>query len=195
VCGLQHRADELTTTCGLCPVTFGGPLGYTLTVTNVLSVGEYEDFRAAAEKLSEAHRGSPIEGVFSEFLALLSGAVESDAAAVSATAALAAAAAAVRAHRPGGLPETERLVWERTGARFEEIAVPVVEARAAAAFAELVARSTCGDGSVASLLKVDRSRISQRVSERSLYAFAGPGEERYFPNWQFEGHRTLPGLK
>jgi hypothetical protein len=160
-----------------------------------MSIDEYEAFVAAAEKVSGAHRGSPIEGMFSEFLTLLSRAVESDVAAASATAALAAAVAAVRTHRPGGMPSGEREAWERAGARFDERAVPIVEARAAAAFAELVERSTCGDNAVAGLLRVDRSRVSQRFTERSVYAFVGPGEERYFPNWQFVGHRTLPGLK
>jgi hypothetical protein len=133
--------------------------------------------------------------MFSEFLALLSSAVESHTAAASAAAALTAAVAAVQTHRPGALPDEERKVWEHAGAQFDESAVPIADARAAAAFSELVDRSTCGDAAVASCLKVDRSRISQRLTERSLYAFVGPGEERYFPNWQFVGHRILPGLK
>lgn len=164
-------------------------------MAQVMSPDEYEAFAATTEKLSKAHRGSHIEELLSQFLTLLGFAVESERAAAVATAAVAAAGAAVESHRTGALPGEELSVWEKVGACFDEDAVPIVEASAAAAFADLVSRSTRGDSSVARVLGVDRSRISQRVGERSLYTFVGPGEERYFPEWQFSDHATVPGLK
>ncbi len=47
---------------------------------------------------------------------------------------------------------------------------------------------------MAELLGVDKSRVSQRVTERSLYAF-NAGDDRCFPHWQLTGGRALPGLK
>ncbi len=126
---------------------------------------------------------------------LLSDARDDQASAAVAVAALRAATVAIRGRHLAGLPESERLVWEHLGARFDPSVVPAVEAASAAAFADLVARSVVGDAAVAELLGVDRSRISQRISERSLYAFTGPSEERCFPRWQFVGTKTVPGLK
>jgi hypothetical protein len=110
-------------------------------------------------------------------------------------AALTAAAQATRSYQSSGMPDPEQQIWERAGAHFDPTAVPLVAATSAAAFAGLVDRSVVGDGAAAELLGVDRSRISQRMSDRSLYAFVGPAEERCFPRWQFVGSKTLPGLK
>jgi hypothetical protein len=46
---------------------------------------------------------------------------------------------------------------------------------------------------VADMLKVDVSRVRQRLRDRSLFGFEHEGEWR-LPRFQFEGNRTLPGL-
>jgi len=46
---------------------------------------------------------------------------------------------------------------------------------------------------VADFLKVDASRIRQRIRERSLYGLEYEGEW-YLPRFQFERNRVLPGL-
>lgn len=113
----------------------------------------------------------------------------------SATAALRATAAAVGSRTaPLALPAAERKLWQELGASFDADSVVEAEATAAAAFADLVERSVVGDAAVAELLGVDRTRISQRLASRSLYAFTGPGD-RCFPRWQFAGRRTVPGLR
>ncbi len=92
------------------------------------------------------------------------------------------------------LPSAERQLWEDAGASFEPRAIEQDAINAAAAFSDLVMRSIEGDSGVATLLQVDRSRVSQRVRNRSLYAF-NRGDTRYFPRWQFTDHGTLPGLR
>lgn len=93
------------------------------------------------------------------------------------------------------LPASEREVWESVGARFDRPdAVAQAHARAAATFAELLAGSIVGDVAAARMLGVDRTRVSQKVSERSLFAVASGGE-RYFPLWQFVDGKPLRGLK
>jgi hypothetical protein len=93
---------------------------------------------------------------------------------------------------PQALPPSEQRLWEQVGARFDDTeAVARVGARAAAALTDLVERSLAGDGAVAEQLQVDRSRVSQRISEGSLYTFSLRGE-RYFPDWQFDD--GLPAL-
>src|SRR5258708_5995723 len=47
---------------------------------------------------------------------------------------------------------------------------------------------------VADLLKVDASRIRQRLRERSLYGIEYDGERR-LPRFQFVRHLVLPGLR
>jgi hypothetical protein len=49
-------------------------------------------------------------------------------------------------------------------------------------------------GEVADLLKVDASRIRQRLRERSLYGIEYDGERR-LPRFQFERGQVLPGLR
>lgn len=94
------------------------------------------------------------------------------------------------------LPGDERELWRSMGARFEAVdAVGNSRVRTLAAFGDLVARSFRGAAAIAQALGVDRSRISQRMGERSLYPFTGPDDERYFPGWQVHGGKTLPGLK
>ena len=94
------------------------------------------------------------------------------------------------------LPAAEQEIWESVGAVFgDDGAIARVRMQAAAAFADLVARSIRGDAELAALLKVDRSRISQRVAERSLYCFEIDGGERCFPRWQLLDGRPLRGLR
>ncbi len=58
-----------------------------------------------------------------------------------------------------------------------------------------MARSIRGDAALAKFLGVNRSRVSQRISERSLYSFAGIGGDRFYPKWQFADRKPLPGLR
>ncbi len=96
---------------------------------------------------------------------------------------------------PVEMPEAERAAWEAAGASFEDPgALARVNARAAAAFAGLLARSVPGDAAAAKLLGVDRSRVSQRLTERSLYAFHH-GDDRYYPRWQFQGTTVMRGMR
>lgn len=96
----------------------------------------------------------------------------------------------------GELPDDERERWESVGADFSgSEAVPRSSARSAAAFVDLMARSIRGDDTLAKFLGVNRSRVSQRVSDRSLYSFTGIEGDRFFPRWQFVDHKTLPGLR
>ena len=94
------------------------------------------------------------------------------------------------------MPEAERQSWGEIGADFDDNgAVEVVRAASQAAYEELIDRSLVGDQSVAACLEVDRSRVSQRVADRSLYSFVDISQQRCFPKWQFLGDKTLPGLK
>lgn len=95
---------------------------------------------------------------------------------------------------PAAMPAPERQSWEALGARFNDDAVDRTSLRSRAAMAELLADSVHGDAAVSALLAVDRSRVSQRLSERSLYVI-DTGEQRHFPLWQFEGSSTVPNLK
>lgn len=92
------------------------------------------------------------------------------------------------------LPADERAIWESVGARFDESAVDRARDRRLTALADLVSRSVAGDVTMAERLGVDRSRISQRLSEGSLYAFT-LGSERWFPEWQLVDGSSVPGLK
>lgn len=105
------------------------------------------------------------------------------------------AEAADRHTAPGAMSVMEREAWEAVGASFEDPSkVARGHARSAAAFAELLGRSLPNDAAVAKRLNVDRSRISQRLAERSLYAVPR-GDDRCYPLWQFDGSSVLRGLK
>lgn len=97
---------------------------------------------------------------------------------------------------PGSLPDDERQRWESAGANFTEprSAVDLAHRRTAVAVADLLARSVIGDAAMAATLGVSKSRVSQRVAERSLYGFAC-GTDRCFPRWQLVDGRTPAGLK
>lgn len=95
---------------------------------------------------------------------------------------------------PATMPAAEQETWEDLGGRFDTGAIERSTLRSRAAMAELVANSVAGDAAVSELLGVDRSRISQRVSERSLYAI-DTGSQRHFPRWQFAEHSTVPHLR
>lgn len=108
---------------------------------------------------------------------------------------LAAVADLAEAHQaPGAMPADETALWESVGARFDDRdARTRALARGAAAFADLLAQSFTTE-EVVELLGVDRSRISQRLSDGSLYAVTH-GDGRRFPSWQFNENATLQGLK
>jgi hypothetical protein len=92
------------------------------------------------------------------------------------------------------LPGWEAEVWRSVGASFDDqVAVRDAQLRTASAFGRLVHDSVVGDAEMARVLDVDRSRISQRVSEHSLYAFDGP-TGRCSPRWQVVNGRPLQGL-
>jgi hypothetical protein len=92
------------------------------------------------------------------------------------------------------LPSAERRLWIDAGASLKPGAIEQNAINAIAAFSELVMRSVEGESIVAARLGVDRSRVSQRVRDRSLYAFSR-GDTRYFPSWQLTDEGTLPGLR
>ena len=146
-----------------------------------------------AERFASAHPGDT--EILTLVTGLLSDAARDDTRVAIVASALSAATEATRRRQSEGLPAAEQQLWEHVGALFDSGAVAVIEAARAAAFADLVQRSVIGDTAAGELLGVDRSRISQRVSEPSIYAFSASGEERCFPRWQFAGAKTLPGFK
>lgn len=108
---------------------------------------------------------------------------------------LESAAHAAESHlATGALPSAERERWEAVGAKLDKRARSRNDARLVEAFGSLLGRSVLGDSAMAKLLGVDKSRVSQRVSDRSLFAFAA-GDERCFPMWQIMDDKPLPGLK
>lgn len=99
-------------------------------------------------------------------------------------------------HKLADLPGAEQRLWGAVGAKFSDAgAVARGRVRSAEAFASLVERSICGDAALAEYLGVDRSRVSQRLADHSLYAFEAGPEERCFPEWQFASKKPLRGLK
>ena len=111
-----------------------------------------------------------------------------------ATAARIIAERSERRRRSMTLPRKERELWEDAGAVFDARAIELDAVNAGAALSDLINRSLIGDQAVAALLKVDRSRISQRIRDKSLYAYSRD-DTRYFPTWQFTDGSTLPGLR
>lgn len=108
---------------------------------------------------------------------------------------LESAADTAEQHRAiGALPTDERDLWAFVGARFDSQARRDNGTRLVGAFGDLVARSVVGDAALAELLGVDRSRVSQRLADHSLYAFVA-GDERCFPRWQLADAKPLTGLK
>lgn len=105
-----------------------------------------------------------------------------------------AAATAEARHTASDLPGAERDLWISVGARFDRAARRENDLQLVGAFGALLDRSVLGDTAMAEVLGVDRSRVSQRVTDRSLYAFSA-GDERCFPRWQLAGTKALPGLK
>jgi len=94
------------------------------------------------------------------------------------------------------LPAEEQELWESLGARFsDDRAVNESRERFVTSFAKLLSTSVRGDAEMAQHLGVGESRISQRISEKSLYAVA-MDSQRLFPVWQFdEAGRALPKLQ
>jgi len=126
-------------------------------------------------------------------LLTVAGRGSSDAAVVVAL--LESAADAAEGHSTtGALPAAERDQWQAVGATFDKRARGRNDKRLVDAFGSLLSRSVIGDAAMADLLGVDKSRVSQRVADRSLYAFAA-GDERSFPRWQLADGKPLAGLK
>jgi hypothetical protein len=94
------------------------------------------------------------------------------------------------------LPDPERELWEHLGASFGDRDASARNAVAmAAAYADLISeRCIIGDAAMAQRLGVDRSRVSQRVNERSVFVVA-TAADRCYPVWQLAGDRTIPGLR
>jgi len=108
---------------------------------------------------------------------------------------LESAADAAESHSTAGaLPSAERDQWQAVGAKLDKRARSRNDKRLVDAFGSLLGRSVIGDAAMAKLLGVDKSRVSQRVADRSLYAFTA-GDERSFPRWQLGEAKPLAGLK
>ena len=108
---------------------------------------------------------------------------------------LESAADAAESHgATSALPSAEQEQWQAVGARFVKQARGRNDTQLVEAFGALLGRSVIGDAAMAELLDVDKSRVSQRVADRSLYAFSA-GDDRCFPAWQLTDRRPLPGLK
>jgi hypothetical protein len=89
--------------------------------------------------------------------------------------------------RHGGEPARAVLDgWDATAARRED-ALAAVDQTAAAI------QSSLGVAEAALLLGVDRSRVSHRLADGSLWAFR-LGRSPRLPRWQFRDGRVLPGL-
>lgn len=98
-------------------------------------------------------------------------------------------------HPPAAVPAAEQAGWEALGAQFGDAhATMRTEFRSRMSAAVVTNESIEGDAAAAHHLGVDRTRVPQRLRERSLYAFSAD-DTRYFPRWQFEGTRTIPGLR
>jgi hypothetical protein len=84
------------------------------------------------------------------------------------------------------MPEAGRRALEEVGANFDD---------EGAVYGELVSRCIVGDAALAKHLGVHATRISQRVSERSVYSFVDNNDQRCYPQWQFVKKRIVHGLK
>jgi hypothetical protein len=97
-------------------------------------------------------------------------------------------------HRHVAAPP-ERDVWESVGGTFRssssEVAIGV---RKHVSLELLTLNSIVGDGEMAQLLGVDRTRISQKVREQSLYFFES-ADGRCFPRWQLVDGKPIRELK
>lgn len=111
-------------------------------------------------------------------------------------AALAADLAAVPDTDAGGLTAAEAEVLRAHGGIAEPANPSVPEAVLRSMMSNLAAltRDSIAVGQAAALLGVDSSRVRHRVRDRALYAFKIGGALR-LPNWQFDGHEPIPGLR
>lgn len=93
------------------------------------------------------------------------------------------------------LTVTERDALLRGGGSFEELpeGEPSPRERGAAQYTAMLATSYTVDD-VARMLGVDRSRVRQRLGERSLYGVKLRGGWR-IPRFQFDGCRLIPGVE
>ena len=94
------------------------------------------------------------------------------------------------------LPREEQEIWESAGAQFADSGIVAqAELDGVQAITDLVDRSIRGVAALAEYLSVDRSRISQRIAEGSLYSFTVDGDQRLFPQWEFKDGKPLHGLR
>lgn len=100
-----------------------------------------------------------------------------------------------RGSRSESLPLPEQEIWESVGARLRSGEGDAATAATAVLVEHLESDCLVGNDAVAGLLGVDRSRISQMVSDRRLYAFEGSAGQRFFPSWQFSRGRPIGRLK
>ena len=89
----------------------------------------------------------------------------------------------------------ERGAWESVGGTFRssssEVAIGI---RKNVSLELLTLNSIVGDGEMAQELGVDRTRVSQKVREQSLYFFEN-AEGRCFPRWQLVDGKPIRELK
>jgi hypothetical protein len=89
----------------------------------------------------------------------------------------------------------ESAVWESVGGRFrDDGSESLNQLQRSVALDTLHRRSIIGDIEMAKTLGVDRTRISQKVKEKSLYAYDSL-EGRCFPQWQLADGKPIRELK
>ncbi|HUI61801.1 MAG TPA: hypothetical protein VLX90_16360 [Steroidobacteraceae bacterium] len=76
--------------------------------------------------------------------------------------------------------------WKRKAGRIDPLAQSIADYMA-------LLDTSLSTAQAAKYLKVDPSRIRQRLRERSLYGIAYDGEKR-LPRFQFERRKVIPGL-
>jgi hypothetical protein len=108
--------------------------------------------------------------------------------------ALAARQAMLRAPSEGELTPAEAEVLRRGGFALEPRFAPADDplVRSIVGFAALI-KSSLPTAAAARRLRVDPSRVRQRLAERSLYGIR-PDGEWLLPAFQFDGGRLVPGI-
>jgi hypothetical protein len=108
--------------------------------------------------------------------------------------ALAARRAMLRAPATDELTPSEAEVLRRGGFALEPRFAPADDplAHSIAGFAALI-KTSLPTAAAARRLRVDPSRIRQRLAERSLYGIR-PDGEWLLPEFQFDGDRLVPGI-
>lgn len=110
--------------------------------------------------------------------------------------ALAEDLAAVPDTAASGLTAVEEAALRAHGGIAEPANPSVPEAVLRSMTSNLAAltRDSIAVGQAAALLGVDSSRVRHRLRDRALYGFK-IGAGLRLPNWQFDGHEPIPGLR